>query len=239
MKTLQYLKNYAYYYIYVVGFVLLCAFGMNRAVSQVSSMQSIPVRPVIVIDPGHGGMDGGTTSCTGVQESQLNLEIAQRMDAVFRLLGYETAMTRQEDVSLDTQGSTVREQKRSDLQNRAELANSYNNCVLLSVHQNHFTQSQYSGPQIFYAAGEESRAMASQLQEVMNRILAPSSNRTIKQADGVYLMEHINCPGVLVECGFLSNAQEEALLRNEQYQKKLSAVVCAAVAAYIETTAVS
>lgn len=238
MKTIQYLKNYAYYYIYVVGFILLCAFGMNRAASQVSSLQDIPVRPVIVIDAGHGGMDGGTTSCTGVQESRLNLEIALKMEELFHLLGYETVMTRQEDISLNTQGSTVREQKRSDLQNRADIVNAQGNCILLSVHQNHFTQSQYAGPQVFFAAGEASKAIALRLQQSMNEALAPNSNRECKSADGVYLMEHIRCPGVLIECGFLSNPQEEALLRDAQYQKKLCAVVCAAMADYIEQTAV-
>lgn len=237
--TLQYLKNYAYYYFYAIALVLILSFGISRTASEVSSIQEQQIRPVVVIDPGHGGMDGGTTSCTGVSESKINLEISLRLNDLLGLLGYDTVMTRTEDVSLNTQGDTVRAQKQSDLKNRVLAVNDLENAILLSIHQNHFPQSQYSGPQVFYAPDSQSQALAEQMQSKLNSSVAPNSSRTCKKADGVYLMEHIDTTGVLVECGFLSNPTEEAKLQQAEYQKKLCSVIAATMANYIEQAAVS
>lgn len=239
MTTLQYLKRYAYYYLYAITLVLVLSLGVSRAATEVSSIQQQRLRPMVVIDAGHGGMDGGTTSCTGVTESSINLEIALRLNDLMHLMGYNTAMTRSSDVSLNTQGDTVRAQKTSDLKNRVQMVNALENALLLSIHQNHFPQSQYSGPQVFYAASGTSQALAERLQSQLNACLAPSSNRVCKKADGVYLMEHIDTTGVLVECGFLSNPTEEAKLRQPDYQKKLCCVIAATTAAYMEEGAVS
>lgn len=239
MNTMQYLKQYAYYYFYAVAIILMFTFGMSRAATEVSLIQQQQSCPVVIIDAGHGGMDGGTTSHTGVRESQVNLEIALRLNDLMHLLGYNTVMTRSEDVSLSTDGDTVRAQKTSDLKNRVEIVNQQENAILLSIHQNHFTQSQYSGPQVFYATSGDSQALAEQMQLQLNAALAPSSNRACKKADGVYLMEHINTTGILVECGFLSNATEEAKLQKPEYQKQICCVIAAAMTNYMETAAVS
>lgn len=237
MTTRTYLRRYAYYYFYAIALTLVIAMGMNQTAMQVSSMQQQKIRPVVIIDPGHGGMDGGTTSCTGVLESTVNLKIALRLDDMMHLLGYDTVMTRTEDVSLGTQGETIRAQKTSDLKNRAEIVNEQENGILLSIHQNHFTQSQYAGPQVFYAAG--SQDFGEQMQTQLNAALAPTSKRGCKKADSVYLMEHIRSTGILIECGFLSNPTEEILLQQPVYQKKLCSVIAATTANYIENAAVS
>lgn len=230
MRTMEYLKQYAYYYIYTVVLVLLIAIGFSRTATQVSSTQAKSLSPVIVIDAGHGGMDGGTTGVNGAQESGINLQIALRLEDLMNLLGYETVMTRANGESISSEGNTIREQKRSDLNNRVALVNSYPQCVLVSIHQNYFTQSRYSGPQVFYAGTEGSQALAERMQGQLNAALAKGSSRQCKKSDGVYLMEQIRTTGILIECGFLSNPEEEALLRQPEYQKKLCCVMASVLA---------
>ncbi len=189
----------------------------------------------IVIDAGHGGIDGGTTSCTGVLESKLNLEFAIKLRDLFHLLGYTTEMIRTTDTSIHTEGTTIAAQKVSDLKERVRIANATRNAVYLSIHQNAFPSSRYGGPQVFYAKTDGSKDLAQKLQSALNSTLAPDSKRLSKQAQGVYIMEHIQCTGVLVECGFLSNPKEEAMLRSEKYQKRFCAVLAAAVSGFLHS----
>lgn len=239
MTTWEYLKRYAYTYFYAIAAVLVLSVGISRAATEAASYQTQTAYPVVIIDPGHGGFDGGTTSCTGIPESHVNLEVSVRLRDLLTLLGMQTSMTRTEDISLDTQGDTVRSQKQSDLKNRVQAVNNTENGLLLSIHQNYFPQSQYSGPQVFHALDAASQAFAQQMQSALNAALAPTSSRTCKTAEGVYLMEHIDTTGILIECGFLSNAAEEAKLRQPEYQKKLCCVIAATTAQYIQTAAVS
>lgn len=231
------LKRSAGDYCWAIVFVLVVSLSFRQSAATVFSTQEPSQSPVIVIDPGHGGSDGGTQSAAGVPESRLNLEISQRLYDLMGLLGMERTMTRQSDVSLDTQGETVRQRKQSDLRNRAALVNNTENGVLLSIHQNFFAESRYSGPQVFSASSPGSEVFAQQMQQALNTALAPDSNRQWKSAQGVYLMEHIEKPGILIECGFLSNPQEAALLQSPQYQKKLACVIAAATAYYVRAGA--
>lgn len=189
----------------------------------------------LVIDAGHGGIDGGATSCTGVLESHINLEIALRLDDLLHFLGYDTVMIRRTDESVYTQGSTIAAQKVSDLKERVRIANETDGAILISLHQNTYSDSRYHGAQVFYAGDDRSQVIAQLLQQDLLQILNPDSNRKSKQARGVYLMEHITCPGVLIECGFLTNAEEEAKLRNAGYQKKLCAVIACCISRYLGT----
>ena len=108
--------------------------------------------------------------------------------------------------------------------------------VLLSIHQNHYPDERYSGAQVFYANTEGSSELAQHLQAAFVSTLNSGSHRQAKKASGIYIMEHIRCPGVLIECGFLSNHAEEAKLRNPDYQKKLCAVIAATAAGYLSNT---
>ena len=237
MKTRNYLKQNAYCYLYVIAGFLILAAGMRQAVETVAVFQTESSRSVIVIDAGHGGMDGGAVSCTGVSESQINLQIAQRLEKMLALLGYDTVMTRTEDTDLSTEGETVRQKKLSDLRNRVAAVDRVKNPLLVSIHQNHFTDGRYYGPQVFFAADPQSQALAQAIQDNLNQ--ACGCGRSIKPADGVYLMQNISCSGVLVECGFLSNAAEESLLRQAEYQKKLCCVITATLAQYLEHATMS
>ena len=184
-----------------------------------SQIQSGQKPYTVIIDAGHGGVDGGATSCTVVLESQLNLEIALRLEELMHLLGYDTVMIRRSDISVYTEGETIAAKKVSDLKQRVKVVNGTEGGILVSIHQNQFSDSRYSGAQVFYAKGEESKSLATKLQSAFVGSLNPGSRRKAKQASGVYLMEKITNPGVLIECGFLSNLKEEALLRESQYQR--------------------
>ena len=205
----------------------------NQAVTVIS--QNLPPEReyCFIIDPGHGGVDGGATSVTGKLESTLNLEISLRLNDLLRFLGYQTRMIRTEDVSVHTKGETIAQKKMSDLKERTRICNETAGAVLLSIHQNTFSQEKYSGAQVFYAGTDGSDVLAEDLQKNLTASLNPGSNRRAKKSSGVYLMEHITCPGVLIECGFLSNLREEAMLRSPEYQKQLACVIAVTAADFI------
>ena len=231
MTTRDFLRKYAYVYCYVVSFFLLTAAFFRQSVETVSSEQALENSIRIVIDAGHGGIDGGTTSVTGVLEKELNLQIAQRLEKLLCLLGQAPEMTRITPDSVATEGNTIREQKRSDLRNRLEIINRSPNTILVSIHQNHYPDSRYTGPQVFHADDDRSRAFAQELQRSFNNALG--THRESKMADGVYLMNHLQCPGVLVECRFLSSFEEEAKLRSPEHQKKLCCILAAGLMEYL------
>lgn len=223
------------YVVIILGFLAGVHWG-NRAVTVIAESRPIERDHCIVIDAGHGGLDGGATSCTGKLESSFNLEIALRLNDLFHLLGYDTRMIRTTDTSVYTKGESIAQKKVSDLKERVRIVNETENALLLSIHQNNFSDGKYSGAQVFYASTEGSEALAKQLQTAFVAALNPGSNRQIKKSDGIYLMEHIDCTGVLVECGFLSNAEEEAKLRDPEYQRKLSCVIAATLSSFLSNT---
>ncbi|WP_209343388.1 N-acetylmuramoyl-L-alanine amidase [Flavonifractor sp. AGMB03687] len=187
-------------------------------------------RPVLVLDAGHGGEDGGAVSLSGVPESQINLAIVQRLDLLLGLCGQAPVVLRQEDVSLhDPSANTLREKKASDLKNRVATVEETEHGVLLSIHQNMFTSAKYHGAQVFYAPTEGSQEFAVHTQEVLRQAVDPANERQAKPIpDTVYLMNHITRPAILVECGFLSNPEEEGKLRSEGYQLQLAAALTGA-----------
>lgn len=198
----------------------------NRAVTVIS--EGLPVHREIcfIIDPGHGGVDGGATSCTGKLEKEFNLEISLRLNDLLKFLGYQTYLIRTEDISVYTKGDTIAQKKISDLKERVRICNETEGAVLLSIHQNTFPDERYSGAQVFYPATEGSQELAKAMQKNLG-------DREAKKAQGIYLMEHITCPGILIECGFLSNLQEEAKLRSGEYQKTLCCIIAATAAEFV------
>ena len=221
------------FYLLVAILFIGIAHGGSSAVTTVAQSAPVIREHSIIIDAGHGGVDGGATSCSGVLEKQLNLQIALRLEELMHLLGYQTVMIRTTDVSVYTEGETIAAKKVSDLKERVRIVNSTDNAVLISIHQNTYPSSQYNGAQVFYAAGKGSQQLAEQLQSAFISTVNPGSKRSSKKADGVYLMQNIDCTGVLVECGFISNPTEEAKLRDPEYQKKLCCVIAATVDCFL------
>ncbi|WP_347707399.1 N-acetylmuramoyl-L-alanine amidase [Colidextribacter sp. OB.20] len=217
----------------LLGTLLLLVLALSRLNSLMEPAAS-PValrntRP-LVLDAGHGGEDGGAVSLTGVPESQINLAIVLKLRDVLGLYGVDPVVLREEDVSLhDESADTLREKKRSDLKNRVAAIEAVEGGTLLSIHQNTYTSSRYHGSHVFYAPTEGSQELAEHFQNSIKAALQPENERAVKRIpDTVYIMNHVTCPAVLIECGFLTNPEEESLLRDEGYQRRLSAVVAAA-----------
>ena len=179
---------------------------------------------VLVIDAGHGGEDGGAVSAGGALESHINLAIARRVDAILGLFGAPVNMLRQEDISLHSESAnTLRQKKNSDLHNRVAKVEEQDNAVLLSIHQNSYPDARYYGAQVFYAPTQGSEQLAVAMQEVLRLTLDESNHRQAKRIpDTIFLMNHISCPAILVECGFLSNPKEEQWLQDSGYQTKVA-----------------
>ncbi len=232
-------KNYVgllpFYLLTVIAFLGVANWFSSARTT--AAQAQVPVRQhTVILDAGHGGVDGGATSCTGVLESQINLEITLRLEDMMHLLGFDTVMIRTTDTSIYTQGNTIAAQKVSDLKERARIVGETDNAILVSIHQNTFSNSRYGGAQVFYAPTEGSKELARLLQAGFASTVNPDSNRKCKKAAGVYLMEHIDATGVLIECGFLSNPQEEAQLRSPTYQKQICAVIAASLSQFLSNT---
>lgn len=229
-------KGWIHYYLITIISVLLIINWGSRAVTVIAENTPIERKHCIIIDPGHGGVDGGATSCTGILESTLNLEISLRLNDLFHLLGYDTRIIRTGDISVYTKGETIAQKKISDLKERVRIVNETENAFLVSIHQNNFSDSRYSGAQIFYSSTAQSKQLAEQLQTAFKETINQGSNRMCKKSNGIYLMEHINKPGILIECGFLSNPEEESKLKRPEYQKQLSCVVAATISSFLSNT---
>lgn len=223
------------YVLTIIGVLAAAQWG-SRAATVIAENTPVARSHCIVIDAGHGGEDGGATSCTGRLESGYNLDIALRLNDLLHLLGYDTRMIRTADTAIYTKGETIAQKKVSDLKERVRIVEETQGSLLLSIHQNTFPDGRYSGAQVFYADTPGSRDLAEQLQTNLVTAVNPGSNRKCKKSDGVYLMEHISRPGVLIECGFLSNAEEEAKLRSATYQKRLCCVIAATVSQNLANT---
>lgn len=209
------------------------AFVCNESIYTVREISQPSDQTCVIIDAGHGGIDGGAISHSGIAESRFNLALSLRLNDLMNLLGIDTKMIRDTDISVHTEGNTIAAQKVSDLRNRVNTVRNTKKALLISIHQNHFPDQRYYGAQVFYNGYDQSKKFARGLQTRLVTILNPSSNRKAKAADGIFLLKNINCPGILVECGFLSNPQEEALLKDPDYQKKLCSVIVTETVTYI------
>ena len=225
-----------------LGLILLAALAAVYVIQQVSSGQTALVfsrmpEQVLIIDPGHGGEDGGAVSVSGQKESDLNLAIALDLDQLMGFYGVQTLMTREDDRSIhDPEAETLREKKVSDLHNRVSLVNRVEQATLISIHQNSYPDAQYHGTQVFYGEDTLSPPLAQGIQDLVRETLDPSNHRVPQRvADSVYLMNHISCRAVLVECGFLTNPEEDRMLQDDSYQRKLAMVLGAAYLQFGDT----
>ncbi|MCI9553533.1 MAG: N-acetylmuramoyl-L-alanine amidase, partial [Acutalibacter sp.] len=191
----------------------------------------------IVVDAGHGGEDGGAVAVNGVLEKDINLAIALELEKDLKQNNFEVIMVRNSDVSVgDSSLGTVSERKRSDTRARLRLVEETGECILISIHQNHFSEEKYSGAQVFYSANrEESASLAESIRQNIVGSLQPDNKRENKQAgSNIYLMNNCQVPAVLVECGFLSNYAETEKLCTESYQKDMAAAIYNGLIDYLQ-----
>ena len=189
---------------------------------------------VVILDAGHGGIDGGATGVSGVLEKDLNLKIARQLAAYLRLLGVTVIETRQKDVSLASPDATHGHVKQSDLENRVKLAEEYLDAVFISIHMNTFPEASCQGLQVWYSENhQDSKILAESVQGEVKRLLQPSNHRKIKAATGsIYVLRQLHCPAILIECGFLSNAAECEVLESELAQKRMALVIAGALTSF-------
>ena len=175
---------------------------------------------VILIDPGHGGIDGGAQSKTGTIEKDINLQIALKLRDKLEKSGYNVYMTRDEDEGLYQKGNTVREKKREDLNRRVEMKKETECDIFVSIHQNMFPQSKCYGAQVWYASNDNSYNLATVVQDSIKESVKDNNKRVAKPAAEAYLILRDKYEGasILVECGFLSNPDEEAKLKSDEHQ---------------------
>lgn len=158
------LRLWAICFVLIAGLAAVGIYGGARAVSAISDRLPVKRPHTVIIDAGHGGEDGGATSCTGRLESGYNLEIALRLEDMLHFLGFRTEMIRRTDTAIYRKGETIAQKKVDDLKNRVRIVNETSGGVLLSIHQNYFSQAQYSGAQVFYGTAEGSRELAETVQ---------------------------------------------------------------------------
>ncbi len=189
---------------------------------------------VIAIDAGHGGIDPGAVGKQGVNEDEVNLQIALYLRKLIEENGGVVILTRNDGEGLYTEESkTIREKKNEDLRNRRIEVNNSEPDVLLSIHLNSFPQSQYYGAQTFYKDGcEKSKALAFIVQEELKNVLDKNNKRVPQSRDNIYIIRESEAPAILIECGFLSNPEEERKLNDPKYQQKIAWAIYIGVMRY-------
>ena len=227
----------------VIIALCLCTGAIMHARNKIDEavLTSSPVmknKTVIVLDSGHGGMDGGCSTSDGKTEKGINLNIMMSVRDIARFLGYEVEATRTRDISIHDDGVTgIRNQKISDMENRLELFNKYSDCVCVSIHQNTFSDPQYKGAQMFYSnKNKESQRLAMIMQNSFVNKLQPDNTRETKLCgEELYLCYFCNNPAVMVECGFLSNPEEAAKLTDKTYQQQVAFTIFSGINEFICT----
>ena len=215
---------------YMLSLTLLTAFALHglRAQAAVAGEAAIP--RIIVLDAGHGGADGGASGPDGTRECDLNLAITLKTDAVLGLLGEETLLLRSTDTDLSSSDAkSISQKKVSDIRRRVELTNSQPGGILVSIHCNTYSQEKYHGAQVFYTGG--AKEFGETMQLALKNGVDPTNARMAKAVSpDVYLMNHIKVPGILVECGFLTNQEELINLKDPDYQTRLAVTIAVTAA---------
>lgn len=211
------------------GMLAVCAFVIVRQrVSTVPTVGQMVNAPVIVLDAGHGGEDGGAVSPNGVKESGINLSITQRLADLLRFCGEHVVMVRSDDCSLSDSGATVHDRKASDLQNRVKIVNAQPQAVLLSIHQNSLPTSPVThGAQAFWNEQAGANVLAERIQVYFNECINDRQKVAKKISSQIYLMKHAQAPAVLLECGFLSNAADTQKLQQQDHQTLIATAIAA------------
>lgn len=221
------------YRLLLIFMIVICVYvGSKEAIS----VFSLPIKNmVVIIDAGHGGRDPGASGSLGTVEEQINLEIALKLRRLIEQAGGLALMIREDDYGLYTEGRD-HNRKREDLLNRHKLINESGANILVSIHLNYFPQPQYYGAQTFYNRNDiKGKKLAELVQKELIKTLNRGNDRVAKPIDTVFLLRDNVMPGVLIECGFLSNYEEELLLREDHYQEKIAWSIFCGIVKYFES----
>ena len=228
-----------YFSIFFLVFVVMAMLlTTNQSVKVMKSIflteeENDEERYTIVIDPGHGGRDPGKVGVNHLLEKDINLEIALKLRGLLEEAGIKVIMTREEDVGLYEE--TDSNKKRADLNRRVRLIHTNNADLAISIHQNSFTQEDVKGAQAFYySKSEQGKLLAELIQDYLKKELADQNHRKAKSNTNYYMLTKTECPLVIVECGYLSNAAEADLLGNDEYQEKVAIGISKAILEFID-----
>lgn len=233
------LRKWAVIAVLVLLFLAIVAIivssGRDGDIAETAETVSVSAgRATLIIDAGHGGMDGGASTSGGLLESDVNLAIAEKLEALAKIFGIETVMTRESsELDYPETANTVKKKKAWDQTTRVELIESVQDGVLISIHQNTYPDPRPNGAQVLYAKTDGSQELGELthanliegLDRENRRVAAPIS-------DTIYLMKSISCPAVLVECGFLTNAAEAEKLSSDGYKTKLAVILLSSFMQY-------
>lgn len=218
--------------------IFICVFlmiGVNYS-KVVHTVNAKKTTKVILIDPGHGGVDGGAVSKNGIIEKNITLSIGLKLKEVLEKRNYEIMMTRETDTGLYSENKTIRQKKNEDLNNRCKMKAESGCDMFVCIHMNIFEQSKYYGAQVWYSNNEESKKIAGIIMQNFKERLDETNKRKEKPAGNSVKVLRCNdsMPGVLIECGFLSNPKEEALLKTDEYQQKIAELIADSIDKYYE-----
>ncbi len=227
-NTKNYIKELLRFSLFLSLAIFLSSALFSPVINKNIGKEVIPVaaentpRPRVILDAGHGGVDSGAVSVSGAEEKNLNLAVVKKMAVFLESAGVEVIYTRQTDEMLTSERGATRKTK--DLLGRTEVANKYPDAVFVSIHMNTLPVEKYAGLQVFYTdKNDANRPLAQVMQNTVVSLLQPENNRKAKNADGkIYILDRIKQPALLIECGFLSNKNEDILLQSEDYQDRLA-----------------
>lgn len=218
----------------ILFFLLLAVFaGINIQKKNLIPASSTPLtKKTIIIDAGHGFPDSGTSSKSGISESDINLKIAKKLKKLLSKSKVKVIMTRKDENSLSESKTN---NKQDDLKKRAKIRDNSNADMFISIHLNHFGEPQYYGAQVFYSSNnDENQKLAESVQKKLIELADPSNTRKVKSTNDIYILKNAQIPSVLIECGFLSNPDEAEKLNTDEYQQKLVWAIYCGIADYFE-----
>lgn len=209
---------------FILGLSMI-TYAMNLKAPQVEKTVSLPVsNKIVVLDAGHGYPDEGAQSKNGVTEEKINLLITKKLQTLLEQSGCDVILTRSDENGIyDAEASTLREKKVMDIKNRVKIGNESSADIFVSIHLNKIPQNQYDGWQTFFKKGNKnSEELAKIIQTELNNSIQKENKRKAHSITGKYIIDHVEIPITIVECGFLSNPEEEKLLQQDEYQNRLA-----------------
>lgn len=217
----------------VFAVLAVCARVTDKALP--TSTEVSGDKPIIVLDAGHGGLDSGAVGKNGTLEKDVNLAVVKRLKQLLEMSGFQTVLTRDEDISIYDPGTEgIRNQKLSDMDNRLEIIQSYPDSIFLCIHQNNYTDPAYFGGQMFYNENNPDNRILAQLMQNRFAELNPANDREIKlTGDELYLLKSNQNPSLMIECGFLSNPDEEEKLATAEYQQQTAFAIYGGLLDYL------
>ena len=209
----------------VVLVVVVCSVKNININKQTKETVALPItNKTIVLDAGHGGEDGGAVSDNGTTEANTNLKIALKLQNLLEQSGCNVILTRSDDNAIySIDSKTLKEKKVSDIKERVKIGNNSSADIFVSIHLNKIPQQQYYGWQTFFKNGnDQGEKLANKIQENLNEAIQKENKRVPLKIDNVYIIKHVEIPTCIVECGFLSNPEEEKQLMQDEYQNRLA-----------------